>query len=173
MSTALVVIDMLEDFLSPSGNLYIGPEAGRVIPAVAVELERARAEGWPVIFVCDSHREGDPEFAMWPDHCLCGSQGAAVIPALAPRPGEPVIAKRRYSAFFGTDLDLTLRERGVEEVVLVGVCTNICVLYTAADARMLNYSVTVVAPATASFDRAAHDFALQQMETVLGCQVRR
>ncbi len=173
MTKALVVIDMLEDFLSPAGSLYIGPEAARVVPAVRAELERARAGGWPVVFLCDSHREGDPEFAMWPAHCLCGSKGAGVVADLAPHPGEPVIAKRRYSAFFGTDLDLTLRERDVQEIVLVGVCTNICVLYTAADARMLNYTVTVVAPATASFDQAAHEFALQQMEKVLGCRVTR
>jgi nicotinamidase-related amidase len=173
MTKALVVIDLVEDFLSPSGPLYLGPEAARVVPAAAEELERARARGWPVVFVCDSHREGDPEFVLWPAHCLCGSPGAAVVAELAPRPGEPIIAKRRYSAFFGTDLDLTLRERGVKEIVLVGVCTNICVLYTAADARMRNYAVTVMAPATASFDQAAHEFALRQMETVLGCRVRR
>lgn len=171
VNKALVVIDMLEDFLSPAGNLYLGPEAARVTPAVQAELARARREGWTVVFVCDSHREEDSEFAMWPAHCLCGTPGAAVVGDLAPRPGEPVIAKRRYSAFFGTDLDLTLREHGVEELVLVGVCTNICVLYTAADARMLNYGVTVLAAATGSFDKAAHEFALTQMKTVLGCRV--
>jgi nicotinamidase-related amidase len=169
---ALVVIDMLQDFLSPAGNLYIGSEAARVVPAVAAALERARGEGWTVIFVCDSHRRDDKEFAMFPAHCLGGTPGAGVEPELAPQPGELVIPKRRYSAFFGTDLDLTLRERGVEELVLVGVCTNICVLYTAADARMLNYGVTVAAGATASFDRAAHEFALAQMESVLGCVVK-
>ncbi|HHW14055.1 MAG TPA: cysteine hydrolase [Firmicutes bacterium] len=172
MAKALLVIDMLEDFLSPGGTLYIGPEAGRVIPAVAAEVNRARSEGWTVIFVCDAHRANDREFETFPAHCLCGSPGAAILAQLAPSPGEPVITKRRYSAFFGTDLDLTLRERGIDELVLVGVCTNICVLYTAADARMRNYEVTVVAQATASFDRAAHDFALQQMETVLGCRVK-
>lgn len=168
---ALVVIDMLEDFLSPAGRLYIGPEADRVVPAVVEEVERARAEGWPVLFVCDAHRPDDREFAVFPAHCLCGTPGASVVPALAPRPGEPVIAKRRYSAFFGTDLDLTLRELKVEEIVLVGVCSNICVLFSAADARMLDYKVTVVGRATASFDQAAHEFALRQMEAVLGCRV--
>lgn len=172
MAKALVVIDMLEDFLSPGGTLYIGPEAGRVVPAVAEEVNRARREGWSVIHVCDAHQADDREFEVFPAHCICGSPGAAILASLAPRPGEPVIPKRRYSAFFGTDLDLTLRERGIDELTLVGVCTNICVLFTAADARMRNYDVTVVSQATASFDRAAHDFALHQMETVLGCLVK-
>lgn len=172
VNKALVVIDMLEDFLSPAGNLYVGPEAGRVTRTVAEELARAREAGWPVIFVCDAHLPGDKEFAMFPAHCLCGTSGAAVVSELKPRPGEPVLAKRRFSAFFGTDLDLTLRERGIEELVLVGVCTNICILFTAADARMLNYEVTVIGRATGSFDKAAHEFALQQMDSVLGCHVK-
>jgi len=93
------------------------------------------------------------------------------VAELAPQEGDLKIYKRRYSAFFGTDLDLTLRELGVTEVELVGVCTQICVLYTAADARMLNYDVTVRRNCVASFDPQAHEFALKEMEKTLGVKV--
>ncbi len=90
---------------------------------------------------------------------------------MAPREGDFQVYKRRYSAFFGTDLDLTLRELGVTELELVGVCTQICVLYTAADARMLNYNITVRKECVASFDEDAHAFALKEMEKTLGVKV--
>jgi nicotinamidase/pyrazinamidase len=134
-------------------------------------VERARREGWPVVWVCDRHQPDDSEFQVWPAHCVAGTRGAELVPPLEPREGEKVVPKRRYSGFFGTDLDLYLREQGVDEVVLAGVCTNICVLYTAADARMRGYRVTVLRDAVASFDRDAHQWALRELERTLGAKV--
>lgn len=168
---ALLVIDMLNDFVKPDGALYIGEAAQRVAKEVEAIIDKARREGMPVIYICDNHRADDAEFNMFKPHCVKGTKGAEIVEELAPQPGDYIIPKRRYSAFFGTDLDATLREMGVSELVLVGVCTNICVLYTAADARMLNYDVTVVRNAVASFNREAHEFALKEMETTLGVKV--
>lgn len=165
---ALLIIDMLNDFIKPQGALYIGPAAAKVVPVIKGRLDHFRQNREPVIFICDRHRQGDLEFAMFPPHCLEGDSGGEVIAELAPRPEERLIYKRRYSAFFGTELDLTLREYGVSELELAGVVTNICVLYTAADARMLNYRVTVNAAAVAGIDQQAHRFALQEMEKTLG-----
>ena len=111
------------------------------------------------------------EFKMFELHCVKGTTGGEIVDILAPKPGDYIIPKRRYSAFFGTDLDAYLRELGISELILVGVCTNICVLYTAADARMLNYDVTVVKDCVSSFDEKAHDFALNEMENTLGVQI--
>jgi nicotinamidase-related amidase len=108
---------------------------------------------------------------MFKPHCIKNTKGGEIIDSLAPRPGDYIIPKRRYSAFFGTDLDATLREMNVSELILVGVCTNICVLYTAADARMLNYKVTVIRDGVASFDEEAHKFALREMENTLGVKI--
>jgi nicotinamidase-related amidase len=83
-----------------------------------------------------------------------------------------IIYKRRFSGFFQTDLDISLREEEILELELVGVCSNICVLYTAASARMLNYKVTVLKDAVASFDEQAHNFALKQMKDILGVEIR-
>lgn len=165
---ALLVIDMLNDFIKPEGALYIGSAAERVVPVIRERLDHFREKREPVIYICDRHLQDDLEFDMFPPHCLEGGTGGDVIAGLAPLPGERLIYKRRYSAFFGTDLDLTLRECGVSEVELGGVVTNICVLYTAADARMLNYRVFVNAAAVAGIDEQAHRFALNEMEKTLG-----
>ncbi len=165
---ALLIIDMLNDCIKPEGALYIGPAAEKVVPVIRRRLGLFRQNKEPVIFICDRHRQGDLEFVMFPPHCLEGDFGGKVIDDLTPRPEERIIYKRRYSAFFGTELDLTLRECEVSELELTGVVTNICVLYTAADARMLNYRVSVNAGAVAGIDEQAHRFALQEMEKTLG-----
>lgn len=171
MTRALVVVDMIEDFVREGGALYCGPSMARILPVVAAEVARARAAGEPVVHLTDAHLPGDAEFAMFPPHALAGTPGAAIVPELAPAAGEVVVAKRRYSGFFGTDLDITLRERRVDTIRLVGDCTNICVLYTAADARNLGYAVEVVAAGVTSFDEEAHRFALRELERTLGARI--
>ena len=171
MSSALIIIDMLRDFLEEGGSLYIGGDSKAVIQNVAARLKECRQEEKPVIYIMDSHLQQDPEFEMFPVHCLAGEWGGEVVDELTPREEDILIPKRRYSAFYGTDLDLTLRELGVQELELAGVCTQICVLYTAADARMRHYDVTVRKSCVASFDQEAHEFALKEMEKTLGVKV--
>lgn len=167
---ALLIIDMLKDFLEKEGSLCIG-ETAEIRQNVSSRLAAWRAAGDPVIHIMDRHLPRDAEFRMFPPHCLAGEWGSEIIDELAPREGEYRVYKRRYSAFFATDLDLTLRELGVTELELAGVCTQICVLYTAADARMRHYDVTVRKNCVASFDGDAHVFALKEMEQTLGVKV--
>ena len=171
MARALLVIDMLNDFVDPAGSLYVGPTAPAIIERVHQEIIAFQQAGDLVIYICDQHRSDDQEFTVFSPHCIQGTVGAQVYHELKPLPEDVVIPKRRYSAFYGTDLDLTLRERGVQELVLVGVCTNICVLYTAADARMREYKVSVLKKAVTSFNQEAHAFALGEMTTVLGVKI--
>lgn len=167
---AVLVIDMLRDFIEKDGALCIG-DSEQVRTKVAERIEQYRAQEKPVIYIVDRHLPNDAEFDMFPPHCLEGEWGGEVIPEIAPQKDDYIIPKRRYSAFFGTDLDLTLRELEIKQLELVGVCTQICVLYTAADARMLNYDVTVRKNCVDSFDRDAHEFALKEMESTLGVKV--
>ena len=167
MKAALLVVDCLNDFLDLKGALNCGQAGRDVIPAIAREIARARRDGQDVLYACDAHRPDDAEFALYPPHCLAGSWGAEIVPELAPEPEDRIIPKRRFSAFFGTDLDLVLRESGADALRIVGVCTNICVLYTTADARMRGYGVAVPTDAVASFDSEAHRFALGQLSGVL------
>jgi nicotinamidase/pyrazinamidase len=168
---AVVVIDMIEDFAHEGGALYCGPTMGEIIPVIQREIARARAAGEPVVYLTDNHLPDDAEFAVFPPHAIVGTQGAEIIPELAPEDTDDVIPKRRYSGFFGTDLDITLREKRVDTLRLVGDCTNICVLFTAADARNLGYAVEVVRDGVTSFDAEAHEDALRELEKTLGAKV--
>jgi nicotinamidase-related amidase len=168
---ALVVIDMIEDFAHESGSLYCGPSMGQIIPVIQRELARARAAGEPVIYLTDNHVPDDAEFEVFAPHAIVGTPGAEIIPELAPDETDDVIPKRRYSGFFGTDLDITLREKRVDTLRLVGDCTNICVLFTAADARNLGYAVEVVREGVTSFDEEAHLDALRELEKTLGATI--
>jgi nicotinamidase/pyrazinamidase len=167
----LLIVDMLFDFIDPEGKLYIGPVTDSLVPEVKLRLEKYRAAGDTVIFICDHHLEDDREFELFPPHSIEGSRGSKIIAELTPREGERVIYKRRYSGFFGTDLDLTLREKEIKELELAGCLTNICIFYTSADARALGYPVTVMKKAVASSDPEAHRFALKEMENTLGVKI--
>ncbi len=168
---ALIVIDMLNDFLDPKGVLYCGEAARGIIPAIKKLLEEFRARGEPVIYVCDAHEPDDREFQAFPAHCVKGSWGAEIIPELAPAPGEKVIEKTRFDAFFRTELEEVLRELGVDEVWLTGVCTSICVMDTAAGAFFRGFKVVVPSSAVGDFDPEAHEFALKRMERIYKARI--
>jgi len=168
---ALLIIDMLEDFINKEGALTTGPAGEEIVGFIQGKVEEFRGKDYPIIYICDNHEIDDKEFQMFPTHCVAGTSGSEIIKDLAPQEGDKIIKKRRYSSFFGTDLDLYLRENNIDEVYLVGVCTNICVLYTAADARNLAYKVNVYEDGVASFDSEAHKFALKEMGTTLGCHI--
>jgi nicotinamidase-related amidase len=168
---ALLVIDMLKDFIDLDGALSTGPAGKDIINFVKEKVVDFRGNDDPIVFICDNHEIDDKEFDMFPSHCVAGSSGSKIIEELDVRKTDKIIRKRRYSAFYGTDLDLYLREKGVDEIYLVGVCTNICVLYTAADARNISYKVNIYKDGVASFDEEAHKFALKEVESTLGCKV--
>src|SRR3979411_1356062 len=162
---------MIEDFAHEGGALFGGPTMGRIIPVIQSELARARAAGESVIYLTDNRGPAEAEFKTFPAHAIAGTKGAEIIPELAPEDNDDVIPKRRYSGFFGTDPDITLREKDVDTLRLVGDCTNICVLYTAADARTLGYAVEVVRDGVTSFDIEAHGAALRELEKTLGARL--
>ncbi len=163
---ALLVIDMLNDFVREGAPLEV-PQTRRIIPNIARRIEEARAKGVPVVYICDSHREDDPEFKVWPRHAVRGTEGAEVVDELRPKEGDMVVPKVSYSGFFQTDLDDRLRSLGVEELILTGCVTNICVLYTAVDAYMRGYYVDVPEDSVAALDPEDHRFALRQIKEVL------
>ena len=168
---ALLVVDMLNDFMDPDGSLFCGPASRAIIPVIAGLLERHRREGSAIIFVKDSHLPDDKEFELFPPHCLSGEPGSEIIPELAPLAGETVLPKSRYSAFFNTGLDKMLRDKGVAEVHLCGVCTSICVMDTCSDLRNRDYTTIVHVAAVADFDSQAHEFSLKRMRNILGARL--
>ncbi len=144
-STAVVVIDMLNEFCKSGGAMVLPGYETLIAPQRRV-IAAARQAHCPIVFVVDTHRANvrqDREFLKRTPHCIEGSWGAQVIEDLDPRPDDVYVVKRRYSAFFNTDLDLTLRDLGADTLVVFGVVTNICVRSTVHDAFFFGYTVIV------------------------------
>ena len=170
MPDAVLVIDMLRGFLEEGYPLYIGEKSRRIIPNIQNLLERELARGSRIFFICDHHDADDLEFKMFPPHCIEGTAEVEIIPELAIYPGE-VIPKKRYSGFYGTQLEEKLRELKPGKLIICGVLTNICVMHTTADARNRDYEVEIQLDCVASPDEEAHRFALEHMEKVLGAKL--
>ena len=167
MSNVVLVVDMVVGFMEPGHNLYCGDDARRIIPNVQRLIERETADGASVIFICDTHDPDDLEFKMFPVHCVRGTEEANLIPELAGYDGE-ILRKRRYSAFFETNLEQRLAELDPDKIIVCGVCTDICVMHTVADARNRDYPVETPTDCVASFDTQAHQYALDHMKKILG-----
>lgn len=167
---ALIVIDMLNDFVLEGAPLEV-PSSRKIISAIKRRIEEARSGAIPVVYVCDRHDIDDEEFKVWPRHAVKGTEGAEVIDEIAPLPGDIVIEKTRYSGFYNTDLEDLLRRYGIKTITIVGILTNICVLFTAADAVMRGFDVEVPRDSVAAATQQDNDFALDQMEKVLGVRI--
>jgi len=170
MSNVVIVVDMLRGFLEEGHPLWCGQDARSIIPCVQQLLQREAKQGSRIIYLADTHDPNDKEFAMFPVHCVRGTSECEIIPELAEFQGE-IIPKRRYSGFYDTVLDERLRELQPDKLIVVGVCTDICVMHTVADARNRDYVVEVPRNCVASFDPEAHAFALKHMEKVLGARI--
>jgi nicotinamidase/pyrazinamidase len=170
MANAVLVVDMLRGFLEEGYPLYIGAASRRIIPRIQELLDRELAGGSKIYFICDNHDPDDLEFKMFPPHCIAGTVEAEVISELAGYKGE-IIPKKRYSGFYGTNLEARLKELKPERLIICGVLTNICVLHTTADARNRDYDVEIPVDCVASPDAAAHHFALEHMDKVLGARL--
>ncbi len=169
--TALIVADMLNDFIDPQGALYVGPSGREIIPFVARRIAETRQQGGVVIFACDAHAPLDREFQYFAPHAVQGSWGSWVIPELPVQPEDYRLNKTRYSAFTGTNLDKVLQREQVERVELVGVCTSICIMETVKELFDRDLPALVYRDGVADFDPEAHAFALKHMERIFGAQV--
>lgn len=159
--TALIVVDMQNDFVKDGGTLVV-PDAEATIPAIRRLLGLARDTGMKVVFTQDTHTEGDPEWNIWPEHAREGSWGWNIVDELAPRGDELVIRKVRYDAFYGTHLDHFLKLWGTEALIVCGTVANICVHYTAASAALRWYDVVIPRDATSALDPFDLESSLRQ-----------
>lgn len=169
-NTALLIVDMQNDFALPSAELST-PRAMDIVPTIAGFAAACRARGFPVVYTREMHRPGLEDFGIEgtfePPHCLEGTNGSEILDDLHPLPGDFVIvAKRRYDAFHGTDLDLLLRNKGVQNLIVAGVCTDICVLSTVLTARNLDYRCFVLADAVDATSAERQQAALTCMSHV-------
>lgn len=168
VSEVILIIDMVKGFFIEGYPLYCGPQARQIIPYVE-QLLKDHPE-WIRLYLCDNHAPDDAEFKMFPPHCIAGSVETEIIDELKPYPGT-IIPKTRFSALYKTDLEEKLLKLKPQRIIVVGVCTDICVMHTVSDLRDRGYKVWVPAKGVATFDREAHEFALKHMRTILGAEV--
>ncbi|MBU9714644.1 cysteine hydrolase family protein [Evansella tamaricis] len=180
---SLIVIDYTNDFVADDGKLTCG-ERGQSIESRITALTKDFMEhGEYVVFAVDVHEENDPfhpETKLFPAHNVRGTKGRKLYGSLGEYLDEVIhngtgkyewLDKTRYSAFAGTNLEIKLRERGIKEVHLVGVCTDICVLHTAVDAYNKGFSIVVHQDAVESFNPEGHTWALSHFANTLGALV--
>ena len=165
---ALIIVDMLNDFVD--GKLA-NPKAQAIIGPLQRLLALAREQGWVVVFSNDAHEPGDPELRVWGEHAMAGTPEAEVVPELTPVEGEIVSPKRVYSAFDFTGLDEQLRERGVDEVVITGQHTHICVRHSSYGALIHGYEITIPRDAVCAFEGVDEDDALAYLEMAYGATI--
>lgn len=181
MKRALINVDYTYDFVAEDGKLTCG-EPGQAIEADIVSITKQFIDaGDFVAFGIDAHEEGDqlhPESALFPPHNIVGTKGMELYGSLRDlyethQHDEHVFyfEKTRYSAFAGTNLELKLRERRINELHIVGVCTDICVLHTAVDAYNKGFEIVIHQNAVASFNSTGHEWALEHFKRTLGAKV--
>jgi len=136
----LLVVDMQNDFADESGSLY-NPDAEESIPIISGLVDEARDHAVPVWYTKDTHTKDDPEFEIWGEHCIKGSNGWNIVDELQPEDGDRVFEKSRYDGFYGTELDHQLTIHNKNTLIIVGTVANICVHYTAASAGLRYYNV--------------------------------
>jgi len=165
-TTALVIVDMQNDFVKQGGSLLV-PDAETTVPAIKRLLDFARANQIQVVYSQDTHHKGDPEWEIWPEHCREGSWGWEIVAELAPTVDDTVLRKVRYDAFYGTPLDHLLRLWRVHTLVICGTVANISVQHTAASAALRWYGVVIPRDAISALEPFDLEASLRQ--TVFVC----
>ncbi|MFH5801288.1 cysteine hydrolase family protein [Haladaptatus sp. CMAA 1911] len=168
MTDALLVIDMLNDFVT---GKIAAKRAENVLSPLDRLVTAARENGVPVIYANDAHRPEDFELDVWGEHAMRGTEGAAVIPELEPEEEDHVFEKRTYDAFYGTGLDEHLRSLGVDRVILTGLHTNMCVRHASAGAFFRGYDILVPEDCVEAFSEEAHAEGLEYLKDVYNAEI--
>ena len=164
--SALVVIDVQNDFANPSGKLY-AKGAEKVIQPIKKLLAKARSAGATIIFTQDWHIKGDPEFEIWGEHTLADTWGAEIVDELKPEKTDIIIRKPSYDAFYSTSLDHVLRARKIKKLILTGLLGNVCVLCTAVGAAVRGYQLVIPIDAVFTILEFDHIASLRFMNSIL------
>lgn len=169
MKQAILVVDMLNEFVT---GAISNERALATIEPNAKLLDAARKAGVPVIFCNDSHvKDIDREFKLWGEHAVAGTYGAEVIPELNVCESDYVMPKRRYSGFFQTDLNMLLRELGVDTLIITGLWIHLCVRQTVVDGFCHGYNVVIPKDATNAFTQEEYDYSIQFLVGACGAEI--
>ncbi len=151
MSKALLIVDMLNDFINPKGKLFFERAQDLIAPIVAIR-KACKDAAIPVIYNCDSHPEDSKEFETWPAHCIAGTWGAQIIDELTPDNDDHVVTKDALDFFSADEGVKIISDLDVTQLILVGTATEYCVLHAALSARERGLDVLIVEDAIAGVD---------------------
>jgi nicotinamidase-related amidase len=171
MNKALIITDMLNDFIREDGALYCGQTAEDIIPHIQSKLAKNREENNLIIYLQDCHDLHDLEFDRFPPHGIVDTYGSEVISELTPGKGDIIIKKKRYGGFYKTNLDAILKKNKISVVEIVGVCTSICIMDTVGGLANRDIKTMIAYPCVADFDQEMHKMALKRMRTLYGCAI--
>jgi nicotinamidase-related amidase len=170
-TTALIIVDMQNDFCKKQGKLYVGPMCDKSIPCLQKLLNKARAAKLPIIYTQDWHIPDDPEFKIWPPHTVQDTWGSQIIDELKPTEGDYLIKKQKYDGFFKTELEDLLKKLGVDTVIVTGTVSNICVMHTAGSAALRGYKVVVPIDAISAINDYGQELAIYQMSFLYRAEI--
>ncbi len=170
MGDALIIIDMLNDFVRKDAPLYV-PNIETIIVPIKREIEKAKTNNNPVIYLCDSHEPNDKEFDKFPPHAIRNTEGAKVIDELRPKGSDIIIKKETFLGFYNTKMGDILNKMSIGKLTITGCVTNICVFYLAVEAVSRGYAVDVVKDAVIGLNKKDHNWALSQMKSVLKANI--
>lgn len=165
-NSCIVVVDMVNDFVR---GKFGGKDKEQLAQRMR-SLLNGLSGRFPIIFTMDTHISNDPEFRVWGEHCLENSWGSEICDELSDIGGYR-IRKRHYDAFYDTDLDGYIRARKFENLIFMGVSTDICVLHTVSGAFHRYYSTTVVEDMCLAIDRQRHNEAISFMQRNYGAEI--
>ena len=172
-STALLIVDVINDLEFPGGEKVL-PWAEKMVGRLAAVMDRARAAGVPVIYANDNYGQWRSNVGDLFKHCTRkDARGRHVTRKLKPGPEDYFILKPKHSAFFATSLVPLLEFLKVKQLILAGMATNLCVFFTAHDAHMNEYKMTVLSDCCAAESDEDHNLALDQLQKFLGVNVCR
>lgn len=172
--TAMIVVDMQNDFVQEGAPIEI-PRARAMVPRLNRLLDVCRAHQIPIIYIHHVIRGGDIDAGRLADHheairnnkaILAGTPNVEIYEGLKPHPGDLVVAKPRYSAFYGTDLEAILRSQGIDTLIISGTVTDVCCESTTRDAFSRDYKVIFLSDGTAATDRPDMGFGPVSAEEV-------
>lgn len=170
--TALLLIDVINDFEFPRG-IELFAQALPMAPRIASLKERARAAGIPAIYVNDNFGRWQSKFDDIVKHCLeDGVRGRPFVEQLLPGERDYFVLKPKHSGFYQTPLELLLKHLGTQRLILTGVSTNSCVLFTANDAYMRDMELMIPEDCVAACDAQEHEFAIRQIKNMLKADTR-
>jgi nicotinamidase-related amidase len=165
-NTALIIVDMQNDFVREDGNLYV-PTANNTIEKIKSLIERAKDKKVKIVYTQDTHFEDDLEWQIWPIHCKKGTSGWNIIDELKPQANDLIIEKNRYDGFYETPIEHYLGHVwNVENLIITGTVSNICVAHTAASAGLRWYKIIIPSDGISSLTDFDHEMTLRQVSTL-------